>query len=185
MRGTTDPYFDWLCILTGIDHRIQGRNYGNLAQALHQQAFRAKIHIDSNLGMDGMQLRVEFMQRNGPLGSSSNRGPCTMLEFLIALARHMSFMMSGNKSGHHTEYYFWTLIRNMGLDKLTDDRWEYLNGDFHVEDTVWRILSRNFDSDGSGGIFPLKYPKEDQRRVEFWYQMHAWLSEHCEIDLSI
>lgn len=185
MRGTNDPYYDWLCILIGIDSRFSGRNYGMLARSLHSIEFRAKLPADKNRGMDGMQLRVEFMQLHGPYGSSSNRGPCTMLEFFIALAKRMSFLMCGNASRHHTAYYFWKLMENLRLTKLTDDKWEYLNGDFFVDDAIWRILNRVYDYDGSGGIFPLKNPREDQRRVEVWYQMQAWLGENCDIDLSI
>lgn len=185
MRGTSDPYYNWLCILIGIDQRTSGRNYGILAQTLHSMEFRAKLSADKNRGMDGMQLRVNFMQQHGPYGSSTNRGPCTMLEFFIAMAKRMSFLMNGNDSCHHSEYYFWVMMRNLGLTKLTDDKWNYLNGDFYVEEAIWRVLNRQYDSDGSGGIFPLRRPKEDQRGVEFWYQMQGWLSENCEVPLDI
>ena len=185
MRGTNDPYFDWLCILIGIDSRTSGRNYGILARALHSIEFRAKLPEDRNRGMDGMQLRVEFMKYHGPYGSSVNRGPCTMLEFFVALAKSMSFLRGGNASGHKTEYYFWKMMDNLKLTKLTDDKWHYLNGDFFVEDAIWRIQERQYDYSGAGGIFPLLHAREDQRRVEIWYQMHAWLGENCELDLSI
>lgn len=147
--------------------------------------FRAKLPADENRGTDGLQLRVEFMVLHGEFGSSTNRGACTMLEFLIAISRKMSFMMSGNAGGHHTEYYFWKLIVNLGLNKLTDDKWEYLNGEFFCEDAIYRLQNRLFDWDGNGGLFPLRNPKEDQRMVEFWYQMHAYLNENSEIDLTI
>lgn len=185
MRGTTDPYFDWLCILIGIDERTTNRNYGMLARTLHSMEFRAKLPADTNRGMDGMQLRVEFLELHGPFGSSTNRGPCTMLEFFIGLARRMSFLMSGNAGRHRTEYYFWRLMDNLRLSKLTDDKWYYLNGEFFTEDAIWRVLNRQFERDGSGGIFPLKKSMQDQRTVEFWYQMQAWIGENCEIDLSI
>lgn len=185
MRGTNDPYFDWLCILIGIDSRTSGRNYGMLARSLHSIEFRAQLPADKNRGMDGMQLRVDFMQLHGPYGSSTNRGPCTMLEFFVALAKRMSFLMNGNNSRHRSEYYFWVMMNNLGLKKLTDDKWDYLNGDFYVEDAIWRIQNRQFDYSGAGGIFPLRYPRQDQRGVEFWYQMQAWLGENCEIDLGM
>ena len=185
MRGTSDPYFNWLCILIGIDDRTGGRNYSKLAMALHSMEFRAKLFADKNRGMDGIQLRVEFMQLYGDNGSSTNRGPCTMLEFFVALARQMSFLMYTNPNNHHTEYYFWKMMGNLGLNKLTNDRWDYLNGDFYVEDAIWRVQNRLYDRNGDGGIFPLRHPNSDQRNVEVWYQMHNWLSENCEIDVSI
>lgn len=185
MRGTSDPYYDWLCILIGINSGPVSRNYGMLAQALHSMEFRAKLPADKNRGMDGMQLRVEFMQQHGPQGSATNRGPCTMLEFFVALAKRMSFLMNGNTGRHHTEYYFWKMMENLGLSSVTDDRWYFTNGDFFVEDAVWRVQNREYDYSGKGGIFPLKHPREDQRCVEIWYQMQAWLGENCEIDVSI
>lgn len=185
MRGTSDPYFNWLCILIGIDQRTSGRNYGMLAQMLHSMEFRAKLPADDNRGMDGLQLRVEFMQMHGPHGSATNRGKCTMLEFFVALAKRMSFLMNGNPGRHHTEYYFWILMRNLGLTKLTDDKWHYINGDFYVEDAMQRVLDRQYLPNGEGGIFPLRRPTSDQRSVEIWYQMHSWLSENSDISLDI
>ena len=186
MRGNMDdPYFNWLCILIGINDRTSGRNYGTLARALHGIEFRAKIPADKNRGMDGMQLRVEFMQAHGSLGSATNRGACTMLEFFIAIARRMSFLMYGNNNMHRTAYYFWRIMANLNLLKLDNDKWDYLNGDFFVGDAVWRVQNRDFDYNGNGGMFPLRCPKEDQREVEFWYQMQAWLGENCEISLDI
>lgn len=163
---------------------IKNRNYFELARALHMYEFRAKLPADKNRGMDGMQLRVEFMQRHGEYGSATNRGGCTILELLVAIARRMSFLMHGNSSDHRTAYYFWVLIRNLGLEKLTDENWYSSSGDFFVEDAVWRITDRQYDRNGKGGLFPLKHPMEDQRGVEIWYQMHAWLGENSDIDLD-
>lgn len=183
--GKEDPYFDWLCILVGIDGRSTRRNYGYLARALHRMEFRAKLPIDQNRGMDGLQLRVEFMQLHGEFGSATNRSACTMFEFLIALAKRMNFLMHGNEQNHYTEYYFWILLRNLRLDKLTDDKWGYMNGDFFVEDAVYRVVDRQYNPNGDGGLFPLKNPGADQRGVEIWYQMQNWLSENCDLDMDI
>ena len=179
MRSLKDPYFDWLCIMIG------NRNYMELARSLHQTKFRAKLPADQNRGMDGMHLRVDFMERHGAYGTATNRGPCTMLEFLIAIAKHMSFLMHGNESDHRTAYYFWILIKNLGLDKCTDENWYSRNGEFYVEDAVNRIIDRQYDRNGVGGLFPLRNPMQDQRGVEIWYQMHAWLGENSEIALDI
>lgn len=176
---SSDPYFEWLCIT------INNRNYIELARALHSMEFRAKLPSDRNRGMDGMSLRVEFMERHGAFGSSTNRGSCTMLEFLIGIAKHMSFLMHGNSSDHRTAYYFWVLISNLGLDKCTDTNWHVIDGDFYVEDAVHRVLDRQYDYSGKGGLFPLRHPMQDQRTVEIWYQMHSWLGENSDISLDI
>lgn len=186
MLGTRDPYFDWLCMSIDVGKHPSGRrNYMELCTMLHSIEFQAKLPLDVNRAMDGMQLRVTFMQQHGEYGSATNRGGCTMLELLVALSKQMSFMMYGNEAHHRTPYYFSVLMKNLGLWKLTDENWYSLNGEFFVDDAVYRVINRLYDADGKGGLFPLKHPKEDQRCVEIWYQMHAWLGENCEIDLSI
>lgn len=175
MRGTSDPYFNWLCALIGAD------GHEMLASALHERAFHPLLEMDSNRGTDGLQLRVEFMNEHGVWGSSSNRGPCTMLEFLVALAKRMSFLTSGEGSHGQTAFYFWKMIGNLRLDRLTDEKWYDINSDFFVEDACYRINERQYEANGNGGLFPLKKPTCDQRRVEIWYQMNAWLMENSNI----
>lgn len=174
MCGTGDPYFDWLCILIGSD------NYSTLVSELHRKDFHPKLSMDVNRGADGLQLRVEFMNEHGPWGTSLNRGPCTMLEFLVGLAKRMSFLTYGEGNHCQTGYYFWRMMDNLGLGKLTDDRWTSLGGDFFVDDAVWRINERQYQSNGAGGIFPLRRPSGDQRKTEIWYQMNAWLMENSD-----
>lgn len=181
MRGTSDPYFDWLCITVGVDSRHSRRNYTELVSALHRSEFKPKLDIDTNRGNDGLQLRVEFMSEHGPWGSSSNRGTCTFFEFLVAISKRMSFLMHGEGNSGRTEFYFWKLIDNLGLNKCTDDRWAYINGDFFVEDAVWRVNERHYAENGEGGLFPLRNPGRDQREVEIWYQMNSWLIENSNV----
>lgn len=179
MCSQKDPYFDWLCTT------VNNRDYIELAWALHQIKFQAKLPMDKNRGMDGIRLRVDFMERYGELGSSVNRTACTMLELLVSLAKKMSFLMGGNAKNHHTAYYFSILLKNLRLDKLTDDNWFRLNGEFFVEDTIFRVVDRQYDYNGNGGLFPLRHAYEDQREVDIWYQMHAWLTENSDENLTI
>lgn len=171
-----DPYFQWLCMRVGISRR---RPYLKMAEKLHRMIFRPgdAIETDKNRANDGLQLRVEFMDRFGEGGSSGNRGPCTMLEFLIGISQRMSYIMGTNDNDLHTAHYFWCLIGNLRLGKLSDDRYDELNGDFFVEEAVDRVLYRTYDWDGSGGLFPLRHCVHDQRNTEIWYQMQNWLLE--------
>ena len=178
--STGDPYFDWLCRKVEIG---ANRPYNVMAKQLHKLAFRPTrvVGTDHNRADDGLQLRVEYMTKYGPEGSSVNRGPCTMLEFLIGLARRMSFLMGDENQPSRTPYYFWRLIRNLSLLRADDGNPHTV---FLTEDAVYRILDRAYDRDGTGGLFPLTNAREDQRRVEIWYQMQAWLAEHCAIDIT-
>ena len=182
-RRTGDPYFDWLCMKIGVDSRKPNRNYGNMVAMLHGINYKPIMDRDENRAVDGLQLRVDFMNAHGPYGSSTNRGPCTMLEFLVSLAGKMNFMMGEEDNPHHTEWYFWRLMRNLGLRKFTDDYWDYGHGEFFVEDAFDRVLKRKYMYNGDGGLFPLKCPSCDQRTVEIWSQMHAGLCENSDINL--
>ena len=173
-----DPYFEWLCILAGA--QTTHRGYSELLSYLHEKVFRPKLAMDTNRGNDGLQLRVDFQSEHGPWGSSTNRGPCSYLEFLLGLSKRMSFLMHG-EGNSHTEYYFWRLIVNLGLIKCTDDHWYEMNGEFFVDDAVYRVNERVYSGDGRGGMFPLSRPSRDQRGVEIWYQMQAWLMENSDV----
>lgn len=107
-----------------------------------------------------------------------------MLELLIGLADRMSFLMSDEKQPDKVGYFFWHLVLNLRLAKLKDDIYDELNGDFFVDEAVQRVLDRSYERDGNGGLFPLKRPSKNQRTVEIWYQMQAWLGEHCDIQLE-
>ena len=173
-----DPYFEWLCILVGGN--TSHRGYSELLNCLHERTFRPKMAMDANRGNDGLQLRVDFQREHGPWGSSTNRGPCSYLEFIVGLAKRMSFLMYGEDNSY-TEFYFWKIIDNLGLIRCTDPKWESANGEFFVDDAVYRINERCYSADGSGGLFPLRRYERDQRAVEIWYQMQSWLLENSDV----
>lgn len=181
-EASSDPYFQWLCRKVGIPDK---KPFEMMARDLHTLIFlpQAAVEMDNNRANDGLRLRVEFMERYGVQGSSENRGPCTMLEFLIGLAGRMAFIMGEEGNPLHTSHYFWKMIGNLRLGKLDDDRYLQLNGEFFVNEAVDRVLYRTYDPDGSGGLFPLQHPDKDQRTVEIWYQMQQWLLESGDVEV--
>ena len=46
-----------------------------------------------------------------------------------------------------------------------------------VEEILNRVVWRTNESDGTGGLFPLSRPYLDQRDVEIWSQLNAFLLE--------
>ena len=178
-----DPYFQWLCKRVGIPKKMP---YFRLAEELHRLIFRPgdAIETDRNRANDGLQLRVMFMERYGASGSALNRGPCTMFEFLIGLASRMSYVMGSDDNELHTRHYFWKLVENLRLIKLSDQCYEELNGDFFVSEATDRLLFRTYDYNGEGGLFPLKHCSKDQRTVEIWYQMQSWLLESGDVEME-
>lgn len=159
-----------------------------MAQLLHYHyKFKPDILMDKNRAMDGLQLRVDFMEENGVLGSSEERGPCSMFEFLIGLAKRMSFLMGSEGNPHRTAHYFWVLIDNVGLKNASDDYWHSHKGELRVDDAVHRILDHTYEPDGSGGLFPLQGLRrgDDVRTMEIWYQMQLWLGQNSDISLDV
>lgn len=177
--GDTDPYFNWLCVRAKITPLK--RHYFEMARCMHNVRYRNYIYeTDENRANDGLQLRVEYIQKYGALGSSSDRGRCTMLEFMVGLAKRISFLMGTEHDPHLTATYFWKMIENLGLLKYDDEHWVECNGEFHVLEAMDRIINYSYEPDGSGGLFPLKYVQGDQRKREIWYQMQNWVTENAE-----
>jgi hypothetical protein len=95
--------------------------------------------------------------------------PCSVLEMLIALATRFAYLTFDPINGSEPKKVesFWELINNLKLSS------------FHTKNVgiINDFLERQYSSDGYGGLFPLEFPKEDQRHVEIWYQMMAYINE--------
>lgn len=141
-----------------------GRRYNLLLNKLYSEEFVVLVKRDDNRAYDGLNLREAY-------GCYNDR-PCSLLEMLVALAGRFD----GNSGFDRDETYkfFWYMMKNIGLDYYDDNRYS--------EREVWGILKilqdRTYDFSGKGGLFPLKYPKKDQRNVELWDQMQAWEIEN-------
>lgn len=178
--GTLDDrYFDWLYKKIGsLRNRNPAKSYWNLARQLHSTPFYWFVHNDDNRCEDGKELRYEFLSETGnePTDISWLALDCSMLEMLIALARRACFESRGT-----TGDWFWQFMFNMNLDKYTDAVYnEPAKED--IQDRLERIVQRKYGEDGNGGIFPLRLSRYDQRRVELWYQMSAYLLEGEFVD---
>ena len=57
--------------------------------------------------------------------------------------------------------------RTFGFEAVTTDAEEVLDA----------VIFRNYEYDGRGGLFPLRYPDRDQRDEELWSQLNAYLLE--------
>ena len=176
-------YFDFLCSIVDRD-RMKKKE--ELLSVLHSIDFYALIPNDDNRGEDGKQLRDRFVDEEGlqtlSLGQWTRldipTGPCTVLEMLIGLSYRLEFETEQSQWEKTTDEWFWILIDNLGLLGIYS-RENLSAGDVHS--IVKIFLDRRYGSDGSGGLFPLKDPQKDQRRVEIWYQMSAYVIENYPI----
>lgn len=142
-----------------------------LLKQLYTREFVSLVPNDENRLEDGRDLRLEFMDEldvDNVDREWSELG-CSMLELMVGLSRKLAFEAEGEP-----HYWFWHLMDNIGLQKYYDNRRLPRK---HVDDVLDRVIYRTYDSDGRGGFFPLDHPRKDQRKVELWYQMSAYVLE--------
>ena len=179
-------YFHWLCEIICVDQGAD--SYWYLARALHNISYFWTVPNDDNRGLDGLRLRDEYLDNNGfdisvksPLGYT----PCTMLEMLIGLAIRIEETMAEAGTDDNTPKWFWEMIQNIGLDDCTDANFVGHYGEGKVAVTIQMLLEREYKRDGRGGLFPLQQTKKDQRKVEIWYQMSAYLVENYFLEAPL
>ncbi len=179
-----DLYFNFLCDLVG-----KRRGFTTLLRYLYDTEFYSLIPNDDNRVGDGAYLRNIFLEKRGPTGlpflpkkERFTRGGCTLLEALLGVASRLEFELLGGLYERPASDWFWVLMENLELDWMDDVEFSMDLDAFSVmESRVKTFLERQYDTDGSGGLFPLKSPSKDQRRVEIWYQMGAWVIENYPI----
>lgn len=166
-------YLDWL--KSQVNYFIVDSPHDMLLNRLHDFPFIPVIERDQNRAADGIHLRDEYFKDFGEDGMVIDTR-CSFLEFLIALARRMNYIYADIHEDR-TKDMFWTLIRNLGLEWLTDEEFLMDGGETAVACAVTRINHREIKPNGFYGLFPLQNPREDQRNVEIWYQMNQYLDE--------
>ena len=168
-----DLYLGWLYSQIGsVKQRRSSRTYWSLLRQLYTKEFIWVIPNDDNRVEDGKELRYEFLddQRIEDVDSDWMGLGCSMLEMLVALARRFAFEAEGDPGG-----WFWEIIENLNL-KSYNDKSHYNHKE--VDEVLDRVIWRTFNSDGSGGLFPLKKAAKDQRKIEIWYQLSSYMLEH-------
>lgn len=175
-------YFEWLCDMAGLSGH-HGKTYWLLARDLHNTDFVGVIPHDENRGEDGLSLREDYFYDcqfpSEEFDDILDRENASMLETLVALAKRMDFELSDpNDDRDRTSEFIFVMLENLGLDEYDDDNYVDLGGGRNVRQTLDILIDREYEEDGRGGLFPLTCPEEDQREVEIWYQMMAFLEEN-------
>lgn len=180
-------YFEWLCNI--VDANRENNSYYILLKTLHKREFYGFIPNDSNRINDGKKLRELFIDELGiendleyDIYLDALSGPCSCLEMMVALAKRVEDdILFDPVDVDHSKEIFWKMVENLGLIDLDDEHYYDKNGTYICTEALTKMLSRGYCRDGNGGLFPLKWPKEDQRTVEIWYQMSAYLDENYSI----
>lgn len=178
-NGTLDDlYLEWLYenFVGSTSNRNPGNTYWELSRQLYTMPFTWVIRRDSHRAEDGKALRdqfiidrdiqdveIEFMQID-----------CNVLEMMIGLACRASFEV-GEEPGD----WLWKFFNHLGLQSYNDRIYNQIVKE-EVDAVVRRLLDREYDKNGEGGLFPLKNATEDQTQVELWYQLQAYILEVIE-----
>ena len=168
-----EQYLKWLYSkVASVKLKNPARTYWSLFSLLYRKEFDWTVPNDDNRVEDGRDLRKEFSneKRLHP-DIEWMTMDCSMLEMLIALSRRLEY-----DTEVETGEWFFTLLSNIELNGYTDAYFKRCD-EAIVNRTLDRVVQRTYNPDGHGGLFPLDYPQEDQREVELWYQLSAYLLE--------
>jgi hypothetical protein len=181
MEPLDERYFVWLYSLVA-DPSIEDRDltYWGLLRQLYRRPFVWFVSRDDNRMAEGKQLRLEFLRHEGLSTTEVDREwvdiGCSVLELTIAMSARLQFQIDPDSS---LAFWFWeVLMTNIGLRHCTDGS-GFESCD--VDETLQRVIFRQYEPDGTGGFFPLKNPAEDQRGVELWHQMSAYVIERLAL----
>lgn len=166
-------YFQWLYSQVA-DPKLRGRTktYWVLMRQLFTTEFVWFVPNDDNRLEDGRDLRYEFLVDSGipDVHQEWMDLGCCMLEMLIGLSRRIAF-----QTDTPVQAWFWHILHNLGIANCNDAAEDFTA---HVDEVLQRVIFRNYDKDGRGGLFPLRNPEKDQTKVEIWYQMCAYILEN-------
>lgn len=172
----TNEYFEWLVKKISGKPAKSRASYNKLLQFLHTVEFRWIIDHDENRAEDGINMRWRFAVYKGREEDPDEildilRGPCSMLEMMVALSIRCEDIMDDPSIGDRTPQWFWNMITTLSLGSMHDDI-------FDKERTMRildRFMDREYDPNGRGGLFRIRSCDRDLREVEIWHQMCWYL----------
>ena len=175
-------YFEWLTSLVcyGTTNSYS-KQYSRLLLYLSEIDFYWSIPMDENRYIDGGNLRDDFLDSMideiDPVTYDNlvlyfNDQPVSVLEVMVALAKRMEDqIMCDDEFGNRTDFWFWTMITNLGLISMDDSSYDQKI----VSETIERFLNRDYKINGEGGLFSVPDTRDDLRDLEIWYQMYYYL----------
>ena len=79
--------------------------------------------------------------------------------------------------GDRTSVWFWKMIENLGLSGMYDPYFDALQAG-HI---MYIFMNRQYEKDGTGGLFKIHDDAKDMREIDIWYQMHFYLDEILDL----
>lgn len=168
-------YLDWMYNLVSDERYTEGRSYEKLLSRLYHTDFTYTIDLDGNRAEDGVCLRYHFAYDCGyddaMIASYLDTRDSSILEMMVALSNRCENIMDNPDLGNRTGQWFWTMIFNLGLEDMDDENYD----DEYVTAVIERLLNREYEPDGEGGLFTVPDCRDDLRTVEIWTQLCWYL----------
>lgn len=160
-------YFNWLCAKVVQPNQ---NIYLDLLRILHTTEFVWLVAGDGNRAEDGLDLRSDFLRQSHlAYGNEWDHVGCSIFEMLLAFSNIASF-----ETGTESKEWFWIFLTNLGLGEF---RQTSKKDNVFINDVLYRFVWRLYEPSGHGGLFPMRWPKHDQRTVEIWYQFCEYVDE--------
>jgi hypothetical protein len=177
-RVIQDAYFAWLYDLVFDVWDVNSdESFTAVSALMHQVIFTPLVPYDENRIADAARLRNNFHQHAGELGPAELHDlmmpDASVFEVLIALADSADFMVPLTR-----KVWFRIFLENLKLDRYTD-QYCRSRSTWTIERTINVFNNRAYQASGRGGIFPLRRAPQDQRKVELWYQMGAYMTDNA------
>lgn len=172
-----EDYFEWMVSkVQNTDNPFGNKvTYNKLLRHLHSLDFTYCLPEDENREINGIELRTIFCYECGKNEETTLphlAKPCSVLEMMIALATILEEGYASNSEfGDRTGYWFWCMVKSMGLSYQDDEDFDHRYADIKIN----KMLERNYKPDGTGGLFTIEDVKEDMRDINIWMQAMWWL----------
>lgn len=174
-----DHYFQWLAEDMSLHDSV---DHWYLLHQLYCKPFYWIINGDAAVVDDTLELRAFYSsiwKRNPfPVDENVAESDVNCLEVLRYLSMRLSSMITDK-----TEYeWFWELLKNLKLDKFSDYNYSKMGGSQAVNYRLAIWLTRRYNIDGHGGLFPLasiryflsKEDRENQTKLSIYEQAIAY-----------
>ncbi len=164
-----NQYYHYLCDVLDL---TDGER--DLFSLLFEYKFVALIPHDDNRAADGERYRESFMDETGTdVSPYLPFHSCTLFEMLVGLCVRLEFETAQSRWEKTPREWFLILMDNLGIKEGCTNS--------EIRMRVTTFISRHYKSNGDGGLFPLKNPEKDQRRIEIWWQMNAYVMENYPV----
>ena len=165
MRKFNDSeYFDWL-----YHEAFDGYRWWDVMNILHEVRFKwdPNIEHDSNRASDGIHLRRDYLFEcgEGRETYAFDIHEATFFEVYVGLAKKIAHLL--DKSLPSSMAY---ILRIGPFDARMSGA--------EVVAVAEKVMMREYDFNGVGGLFPLMNATRDQRDVELIYQLNLHVLEY-------